>query len=57
MRRQLFTVSALLMGLVAFSGTALGQSHQGGRANLILPDLAKVTFLAASTVTICCWLD
>ena len=44
MRRPIFTLSALLMGLAAFASPTFGQSHQGGEANLILPDLSRVTF-------------
>src|SRR3989454_2217944 len=44
MRRPIFSLSALVIGLTAFSSNALGQSHQGGEANLILPDLSRVTF-------------
>src|ERR1700674_2098385 len=44
MRRTFFGLSALLIGWAAFSSTAFGQSHQGGEANLILPDLSQVTF-------------
>ena len=44
MRQPIFTLSALLMGLTAFASPAFGQSHQGGEANLILPDLSQVTF-------------
>src|SRR2546428_12998384 len=44
MRRPLFALSALLIGLAAFASPAFGQSHQGGEANLILPDLSQVTF-------------
>src|ERR1700730_13808182 len=44
MRRPIFSLSALLIGWAAFASNALGQSHQGGEANLILPDLSQVTF-------------
>src|SRR5256885_16516813 len=44
MRQPIFSFSAMLIGLAAFASPALGQSHQGGEANLILPDLSRVTF-------------
>ncbi|MDQ5844721.1 MAG: sodium-translocating pyrophosphatase [Acidobacteriota bacterium] len=44
MRKPLFTLSAILVSLAAFASPAFGQSHQGGEANLILPDLSSVTF-------------
>src|SRR2546427_7823885 len=44
MRQPFFSFSAMLIGLAAFASPALGQSHQGGEANLILPDLSRVTF-------------
>src|SRR5437879_3844054 len=44
MRQPIFSFSAMLIGLAAFASPALGQSHQGGEANLILPDLSQVTF-------------
>src|SRR6266850_7323328 len=44
LRRPIFSLAALVMGLAAFASTAFGQSHQGGEANLILPDLSQVTF-------------
>src|SRR5256885_14222442 len=44
MRQPIFSFSAMLIGLAAFASPALVQSHQGGEANLILPDLSRVTF-------------
>jgi K(+)-stimulated pyrophosphate-energized sodium pump len=43
-RKPLFTLSAMLIALAAFASPAFGQSHSGGEANLILPDLSSVTF-------------
>jgi K(+)-stimulated pyrophosphate-energized sodium pump len=44
LRKPLFTLSAMLVSLAAFASPAFGQSHRGGEANLILPDLSSVTF-------------
>ncbi len=44
LRRPLFTFSAMLLSLAAFASQAAAQSHGGGEANLILPDLSSVTF-------------
>ena len=43
-RKPLFTFSALMLSLLAFSSPTFAQSHQGGEANLVLPDLASVRF-------------
>ncbi|HEV7680887.1 MAG TPA: sodium-translocating pyrophosphatase [Pyrinomonadaceae bacterium] len=43
-RRGGLTLVAALAGLAASAAPAFGQSHAGGEANLILPDLADVTF-------------
>jgi K(+)-stimulated pyrophosphate-energized sodium pump len=43
-RRPLFTFSAMLLSLAAFASQAVAQSHGGGEANLVLPDLSSVTF-------------
>ena len=42
--RQLLTLISMLLGIVAFASPAFAQSHGGGEANLILPDLSSVTF-------------
>jgi K(+)-stimulated pyrophosphate-energized sodium pump len=42
--RPLFMFSALLMSLAGFASPAFAQSHGGGEASLILPDLSQVTF-------------
>ncbi|HEV2884499.1 MAG TPA: sodium/proton-translocating pyrophosphatase, partial [Pyrinomonadaceae bacterium] len=44
MRRPVFSFASLLLALAGFSSTAFAQSHTGGEANLILPDLSQVTF-------------
>ncbi|HKO95470.1 MAG TPA: sodium-translocating pyrophosphatase [Pyrinomonadaceae bacterium] len=44
LRRPFFTFSAMLLSLAAFASTALAQSHSGGEANLVLPDLSSVRF-------------
>ena len=42
--RPLLTLISILLGIVAFASPAFAQSHGGGEANLILPDLSSVTF-------------
>ena len=42
--RPLLTIISILLGIVAFASPAFAQSHGGGEANLILPDLSSVTF-------------
>ena len=54
MRRTGLTFAGALLGLAVSTSTAFGQSHSGGEANLILPDLSDVTFLGALTVTTFC---
>ncbi len=44
LRRSIFYAGASLAGLIAFAGSTFAQSHQGGEANLTLPDLSRVTF-------------
>ena len=44
MVRLLLTVVAMLAGLAGYASPAFAQSHGGGEANLILPDLSSVTF-------------
>jgi K(+)-stimulated pyrophosphate-energized sodium pump len=44
LRRPAFTFFGLLLSLAAFASPALAQSHAGGEANLILPDLSSVKF-------------
>jgi len=43
-RRTGLTFFGALAGLAVSTSTAFGQSHSGGEANLILPDLSDVTF-------------
>ena len=47
-RRPGLTLVAALAGLAISASPALGQSHAGGEASLILPDLADVTFFGGS---------
>ncbi len=44
LRRPLFTFAAMLMGMIAYASPAFAQSHSGGEANLVLPDLSSVKF-------------
>ena len=41
-------LSALLTSLAAFASPAFAQSHRGGEASLVLPDLSSVTFFNGS---------
>jgi len=42
--RPLLTLVAMLVGVAGYASPAFAQSHGGGEANLILPDLSDVTF-------------
>ncbi len=44
LRRPFITLAVMLLGLVGFASPAFGQSHGGGEASLVLPDLSQVTF-------------
>jgi K(+)-stimulated pyrophosphate-energized sodium pump len=44
-KRSLLTIASGILLLVAGVSPTLAQSHQGGEANLTLPDLSDVTFL------------
>jgi len=43
-RRTGLTLAAALASVAVLASPAFGQSHEGGEANLILPDLSGVTF-------------
>jgi K(+)-stimulated pyrophosphate-energized sodium pump len=43
-RRHVFTAAAALAGFAFYASPVFAQSHEGGEANLILPDLSDVTF-------------
>jgi K(+)-stimulated pyrophosphate-energized sodium pump len=43
-RRHILTAAAMLAGIAFYSSPVFAQSHEGGEANLILPDLSDVTF-------------
>jgi K(+)-stimulated pyrophosphate-energized sodium pump len=43
--RPLLTLVAMLAGIAGYASPAPAQSHRGGEANLVLPDLSDVTFL------------
>ena len=47
-RRTALTVGAALAGLAVSATPAFAQSHAGGEANLILPNLSDVTFFGGS---------
>jgi K(+)-stimulated pyrophosphate-energized sodium pump len=44
LRRPFFTLAIMFLGLAGFASPAFGQSHGGGEASLVLPDLSQVTF-------------
>jgi K(+)-stimulated pyrophosphate-energized sodium pump len=43
-RRSVFTLAAVVAGLALYASPTFAQSREGGEANLILPDLSRVTF-------------
>jgi len=43
-RRSALRLAAVVAGLALFASPTFAQSHEGGEANLILPDLSRVTF-------------
>jgi K(+)-stimulated pyrophosphate-energized sodium pump len=43
-RKPLIRLAAAIVSLGAFASSVFAQSHAGGEANLILPDLSEVTF-------------
>src|SRR6185295_18378153 len=47
-RRAALTIAATLAGLAVSATPAFAQSHAGGEANLILPNLSEVSFFGGS---------
>ena len=44
-----FAFATLLLGGIVFAPALMAQNHQGGEANLVLPDLSTVTFLGGTS--------